>query len=210
MLQIHGLTISSNTTKTVFVAQALGIDYEFIAMDLFKGEHKTPEHLKRHPLGKLPTLTHDGKTLFESNAICTYLADLEESPLYSPNDKYQRAQIDQWMLFFTNHLGRWLNNYAFEKVAKEKYGLGTPNKETQDEAHKFILEQLPVIEVQLNKHDYLVSDEVSIADYVAFAYFENAALAELSLDDFPALTKWYRGLESSDPIRQGHHRLGLA
>lgn len=209
MYQIHGLNISSNTTKTVFVAEALGIDYDYIEVDLIKGEQKSVAHIKRHPMGKLPTLTHDEKTLFESNAICAYLADQENSALYSPSDKYLRAKIDQWLLFFTNHLGRWLNSYAFERVAKVKYGLGTPNKDVEAEAHTYILEQLPIIETQLSNHTYLVGSDISIADYVAYAYFENAGLAEIRLDDYPKLAKWYSDLANSTAIKQGSRRLGL-
>ena len=207
MYHIHGLSISSNTTKTVFVAEALGIEYEFTAMNLAKGEHKTPEHFRRHPLGKLPTLTHDGKTLFESNAICTYLASVEKSELY-PSDLFLRAKVDQWLAFFTNHLGRWLNTYAFEKVAKERFGLGQPNKDAMNEAHKFILEQLTVVENLLSKDAFFLGAEISIADYVAYAYFENAELAQLSLTDYPATEKWYNMLKTSDIVAKASKRLG--
>lgn len=208
MYQIHGLSISSNTTKTVYVAEALGIDYDYIPMNLAKSEHKTPEHFKRHPLGKLPTLTHNNETLFESNAICCYLANVENSQLYPSDNKLYRARIDQWLAFFTNHLGRWLNNYAFEKVAKEKFGLGEPNKELEKEAHYFILEQLPCVNEQLSQNRYFLGTQLSIADYVAFAYFENAEMAELSLNDFPAVAAWYRALKSSDVIQRSHEKLG--
>lgn len=207
MYQIHGLSISSNTTKTVYVAEALGIDYRYIPMNLAAGEHKTPEHIKRHPLGKLPTLTRNGESLFESNAICCYLANVENSALY-PQDKWYRARIDQWLAFFTNHLGRWLNSYAFEKVAKEKFGLGEPNKVVEKEAFDFIQQQLPCVNEVLSNHSYFLGEQLSIADYVAFAYFENAEMAELSLRDFPAVVAWYERLKSSDIIKRGQQKLG--
>ncbi|MDH3376086.1 MAG: glutathione S-transferase N-terminal domain-containing protein [Gammaproteobacteria bacterium] len=69
MYHIHGANVSSNITKTVYVAEELGIDFKYTNLDLSKGEHKSPEHLARHPLGKIPTLTHDGETLFESGAF---------------------------------------------------------------------------------------------------------------------------------------------
>jgi len=208
MYQIHGLSISSNTTKTVYVAEALGIDYDYVSMDFRKGEHKTPEHFARHPLGKLPTLTHDEKTLFESNTICTYLASMENSSLYPSEEIYYRATIDQWLAFFTNHLGRWLNSYAFEKMLKVKFSLGEPNKDAEQEAFQFIQQQLPCINDQLKQHKYLTGQNISIADYVAFAYFEIAEMANLSLSDFPETSSWYHELKTSDVIALAHKKLG--
>ena len=207
MYTIHGLSISSNTTKTLYVAEALGIKYNYVALDVTKGEHKTPEHLKRHPLGKLPTLTHDDKTLFESNIICSYLADIENSELY-PTDKYQRALVDQWLSFFTNHLGKWLNTYFFEQIGKKKFGLGDPNQATTEEAKKYIAEQLPSIDNQLSKTGYLVGESESIADYVAFAYIENAIIAEIPITDFSSLGAWFKRISESDTIRIAHQKLG--
>jgi len=52
-----------------------GANYEIMPIDFTKGEHKTPEFLKINPAGKLPALV-DGETkVFESAAICLYLAD---------------------------------------------------------------------------------------------------------------------------------------
>lgn len=205
MYEIHGLSLSSNTTKTVYVAEALELDYHYTPVDLFKGQHKTPEHLQRHPLGKVPTLTHDGRTLFESNAICSYLAHVNGSALY-PNEPYQRAVVDQWMLFFTNHLGRWLNDYAFEKMAKAKFGLGEPNAETLQKALEFIQQQLPCVDAALQQ-GYIAGQAISIADYVAFAYLENAKLASIPLTDYSHILRWYAQMDTNAAIVRARARL---
>ena len=119
------------------------------------------------------------------------------------------SDLDQWINFFTSHLGRWLNNYAFEKMVKAKYGFGTPNQATQDEALKFTNEQLPVIEAQLSTNKYLAGDSISIADYIAYSHFENAEMAGISLDEYSALAAWYVDIKRSDEIKRGHKKLGL-
>ena len=72
--------------------------------------------------------------------MCCYLVNVENSPLYSRDDKTSRARVDQWLAFFTNHLGRWMNNYAFEQVARVKLGFGEPNKDIEQEAYGFVME----------------------------------------------------------------------
>lgn len=206
MYHIRGINFSANTTKTLYVAEALGLDYQYTEMNLAGGEHKTPEHLERHPLGKLPTLEHDGKSLFESNTICTYLANVTQSPLY-PSAPYPRAVVDQWLNFFTNHLGRWLAAYAFEKYMRGMIGLGEPKVAVLQEAEGFIVEQLPVVEAQLAKTSHLAGGAPSVADYVAYAYFELGLKAEISLADYPKTAAWFEKLKVSDVVARAHTRL---
>lgn len=210
MYQIHGFSMSSNTAKTIYVAEALGVDYQYITLDLMKGEHKTPEHFKRHPLGKTPTLTHDDKTLFESGAICRYLASEENSDLYPLNDNFKRCQIDQWMDFFTIHLGRWVTTYAFELVAKEKFGMGEPNQEVMKEALGFIEQQMQAVDQHLANNRYFLGDQLTIADLFAFAYMENAEMANLSLTQYPHVSKWYEDLKASDIVQRGKQKMHAA
>ncbi len=100
-----------------------------------------------------------------------------------------------------------MNTYAFEKVAKVKYGLGTPNKTAEEEALGFINEQLPCINDQLSHNRYLTGTDITIADYIAFAYFENAELADFSLSDFDKVSQWYQQLKNSRVIHLAHHKL---
>lgn len=209
MFQIHGISISSNTTKCVFVAEELGVEYDYVNMDFAKGEHKSPEHLARHPLGKLPTLTHDGKTLFESGAICRYMAAVSGSSLYPLDDHYRRGVIDQWMNFFTCHLGKHFSSYAFEMVAKAKYGFGEPNAAAAEEALGYIKTQLAVLDAHLADNKFLAGDELSIADHYGFAYSENAEMASLDLSPYPAFANWYAGMKERPAIRRAHERLGV-
>ena len=207
MFKIYGLSASSNTTKTIYVAEELGVDYEYQQLDFKAGENKTPEHLQRHPLGRVPTLTHDGNNLFESGAICRYIASTQNTPLYPINDHINRCKVDQWMDFFTIHLGRWVSNYAFEKVVKQKFGLGEPNKEAEKEALGYIEQQMPAIEKQLKDGLYLLGDQITIADHFAFAYMENAEMAQLPFDNYPNINSWYHNMKSRDSIQRAHAKL---
>ena len=54
--------------------EELGLTYESIYLDFTKGEHKTPEYLAHQPFGQLPYIEDDGVEVFESRAICRFLA----------------------------------------------------------------------------------------------------------------------------------------
>ena len=74
MLTIHTFQFSVPGLKVIYTANALGISYEINEVNLKLGEGQSPEHLKLHPAGKVPVITDGDFTLFESNAICRYLA----------------------------------------------------------------------------------------------------------------------------------------
>lgn len=62
-----------------------------------------------HPQAKLPALSVDGRALFESAAICTYLADIEgNNTLISPAGSWERALHDQWVSFVLTEMEAWL------------------------------------------------------------------------------------------------------
>ncbi len=66
-----------------------------------------------YPLGKLPVAIIDGRVLFESAAICTYLADLAPAAnLISEPGSWARAQHDQWTSFALTEMDAWLWNTA--------------------------------------------------------------------------------------------------
>ena len=96
MLKIYGGDLSSPANKVRFVANYLGLKYEYIAVKLREGEHQKPEFLKINPIGKIPAIDDAGFCLFESNAICRYLADKSSSSVY-PRGLQERAIVDEWL-----------------------------------------------------------------------------------------------------------------
>ena len=58
------------------------------------GEPKTPEHMQRHPFGKVPVLDHDGVRILETSAIVRYLNDVLPGKSLVPASPKDRACMD--------------------------------------------------------------------------------------------------------------------
>ena len=200
MYHLYGF-YTQNTLKVLYVLETLGTDYDFKFMDLFKGEHKQENFLKLNPVGKVPVLQVGDDSIFESAAICRYIANQAQSPLY-PGDNLQRAKVDQWLDFFSNHLGRWLSTLFFENVIKNKAGMGDPDAEKCEEAQKFTLQQMAVVDAHLAVNAYLAGDNLTIADLFAFAYVEQVETFDFSWDNFPNAKAWFDALNSQDAIKR--------
>lgn len=205
MFRLYGF-YTQNSLKTLYVLEELGADYEFEFVNLMEGEQRSEAFLKIAPMRKVPLLEHDGEYLFESGAICRYVANVSNSDLY-PEDKLQRARVDQWMDYFTCHLGRWLTTLFFETVIKKKANLGDPNLDSVNEAEKFAKQQLKVLNNHLDNSSWIANDALSIADLFAFAYVEQHRAIDLSLADYPNVQTWFDRIASRDSIANARKRL---
>jgi glutathione S-transferase len=56
------------TVKMVLAEKGVS-DFKQVPLNVLAGEPKTPEHLARHPFGKVPVLDHDGMRILETTAL---------------------------------------------------------------------------------------------------------------------------------------------
>jgi glutathione S-transferase len=205
MFRLYGF-VTQNTLKTLYVLEEIGADYEYRYVDLGEGENRTEDFRTMAPFRKVPVLEHDGQHLFESGAICRYVANVGNSPLY-PADKMPRAQVDQWMDFFSCHLGHWLNTLYFETVIKPQFNLGEPDGAAMAEATKFASIQMKIVDGLLTESGWLANDAMSIADLFAFAYVEQHRVVNFSLADYPQVRAWFDRIELLKSISDARARL---
>lgn len=200
MYRLYGIP-TQNTFKCAYTLQAVGVDFEFQNIDLAKGEQKTESFLKINPIGKVPALKHNDFAIFESGAICRYVANVERSPLY-PTEPQQRAQVDAWMDFFSSHLGRWLSTWFFEAVIKPGFGRGETNADKCKECLEFINQQIVPVEKQLKQNAFLTGTQPTIADFSAYAYMEQAPALKYDLSPYPAIQSWLAKMSELNAIKQ--------
>lgn len=103
-MTVEALTLyyhpKTRSTRARWMLEELGVEYELRLVKLFEGEHKKPDYLAIHPLGKVPALQHGDRVMFESLGICLYLADrFPEAGLAPAVGDPLRAQYCQWMAF---------------------------------------------------------------------------------------------------------------
>ncbi len=89
----------STYVRTVKMLLALKAytDFKQVQVNVLTGEPKQPEHLKRHPFGKVPVLDHDGLHILETSAITRYLNDVLPGPSLVPGTPRNRARMDMVM-----------------------------------------------------------------------------------------------------------------
>ncbi len=189
MLTIYGGS-TYNATKVLFTAEELGVPYDYVHLNFVAGEHKSPAHLARHPLGKIPAIEHNGNYLFESASLCRYLANISDKRLYSA-DALAAAQIDQMVDMICHHVGRWLAVYFYQEIVMMKYYNKGPDEKAIAEAKGFLEQQLPFLEKTLSTQQFLCGNEITLADTIALPYFHALEATSLKFDVYPAIQRWY-------------------
>src|SRR5450631_3808292 len=81
------------TVKMVLAEKAF-TDFEQVPLNVLAGEPKAPEHLDRHPFGKVPVLDHAGMRILETTAIARYLNDVLPGKSLIPASPRDRARMD--------------------------------------------------------------------------------------------------------------------
>ena len=56
VLKLYGAHFSPYVRLVAAVLLEKEVPFEFIAVDVSKGEHKTPEYLSKHPYGQIPCI----------------------------------------------------------------------------------------------------------------------------------------------------------
>lgn len=85
------------------VLEELGVEFETEALDLSKGEHKSPEFLKINPRGQVAALDTPDGMITENAAIIDYLNAKHDGALLGKAG-YERAMAMQWLMFANSGL----------------------------------------------------------------------------------------------------------
>lgn len=95
MLRILGKPTSINVRKVLWTAAETGVSFVHEPEWAAERPTRTPQFLALNPNGFVPVLVSDDGVLWESNAICRYLAAARDDLL--PQAPFARAQVEKWM-----------------------------------------------------------------------------------------------------------------
>lgn len=81
-------------TVRMLLAEKNFTDFKQIPLNVLKGEPHLPEHLERHPFGKVPVLDDGDLRILETSAIMRYLNDTLPGKSLIPATPKDRARMD--------------------------------------------------------------------------------------------------------------------
>jgi len=202
MYKLYSMQRSGNSYKVRLALALLNLPCQIVEIDILRGESRTPDFRAKNPSGQVPLLeVGDNRYLAESNAILCYVA--ADTPL-SPESRFDRAEMLQWMFFEQHALepnlgsayfwltmvkgGRELRRHSLEEWLERGYAA------------------LQVMEDHLSTHDFFAAGQLTIADIALYGYTHLAHRCDFDLRDFPAIRAWLKRVEETPGFVAMNHR----
>jgi len=187
-MTIFGDSISGNCLKVKWVAERLGLAYDWVETSVLKAETRTPEFLAMNPAGQVPVVRFaDNGPLAQSNAIILHLA--QNSDLI-PADPFERALMYQWLFW-----EQYSHEPAIAVLRFQKFYLKKNDSEIDPALVAKCLKVLSLMNGHLASHDYFVGKKLSLADIALVAYTRFAHQADLDLALYPYVSAWVGRVE---------------
>jgi glutathione S-transferase len=181
---LYDSRVSGNCYKVRQLFAHLGIEYERREVDVIDRSGRLELLGALNPALRVPTLVwDDGRSMGESDAIMFYFA---EGTPYLPEDRFERAQVLQWLFF---------EQYSHEpNIAVARFwaiaGI-TPSEADAEAKRRGGTAALKAIEGHLaDGREFLVGDRYSIADIGLYAYTHVAPEGGFALESYPAINAW--------------------
>ena len=191
-----------NGWKVAIMLEECALPYRLIPVNIGRGDQFRPEFLAISPNHRMPAIVdHDAAgepvSVFESGAILFYLA--EKTGRFMPSDPIGRKETLEWLFWqvgnqgpmagqlshFVNYAPKEGNDYALERYRKE-----------YDRC-------LGVLERRLADRHYILGDDYSIADMIAWPWVLIAKPLGASLEAFPNVGRWRSAIKERPAVQRG-------
>lgn len=188
MVTVHHVK-GTRGVRVIWLCEELGIPYEVESVDFSPRFKNSPEWRSKSPTGKVPAVSDDGFTMFESGAVCDYLLErYGAGRLQPPPGTRESALCRQWSWFaeatFARPLGEIVNH---NRVAPDG---GLVDFVIEDcKARTRIC--IAAIEDVVSKSDHLVGGTFTIADIMTGYSLLLASNFGLLTNDYPHTQAYY-------------------
>lgn len=171
-MKVYGHPMSTCTRKVLTVLDEKNHPFEFVTIDIMKGQGRSPEHLARQPWGQVPALEEDdGWQLIESRAIIRHLDATLPGVSLTPSNVRERAKMDQWLSIeqsnFTPGVMKILGQLMFARWRGEE-----PQMSIVEDGRVAVRKSVEVMNRELADREYISGGTFSLADISFMPYIE--------------------------------------
>lgn len=208
---IYGPAISTYVRTARLVCEEKGAEYQLVDVDIMQGGNKTPEHLARHPFGRVPAFEHDGFKLYETSAITRYLDAVLPGPALTPGDARGAARMQQAIAVVDSYAyGSMISAIVIQRVVMPMVG-GVTDEAVIAAALPTAETSLAAFEALLGQGHYLAGETISLADLhlaPVMAYFSATPEGQARLPGFPGLARWWAAVSARPSMARTQPPLG--
>lgn len=190
MIQLYGHELSGNSYKVKLMLSLLGLNYEWLQVDLLKGAHKQPEFLALNPFGQVPVLVDGDIVLADAQAILVYLARRYGGESWLPLEAESMSRVVRWLSTTAGEIRQGPESARLYYL----FNATSINLERATQKSEFILTQL---DHHLAGREWLELGHPTIADVAVFPYVALAHDGKIDLTSYSNVLEWLERIKRS-------------
>lgn len=199
-MKLYNNPFSGSGFKVTAVIHELGLNVEVITVDLGKGQHLEPWFRAINPVAKVPVLVDGDVTIWESNAIVTYLGAKVPASGLLPTDPRGLGEVQKWL--------HWHSSTFYGDAFKVNWNtyyqklMGHPRDEkVLAEGMELLKRDLKVLDDALKGREYLTG-KLTVADFALATTLLVRDMAGIDLKPFPNVAAWAERLDARPSMKK--------
>ena len=180
--------------RVLALAKHLGIDAEFVEVDLMGGGLKTQAYAALNPNMKAPTLVDGDVVIWEASAIMAYLCNKAGSNMWPAQNPAEQVEVLRWLSWNDCHWSPAVGPFYFEHVVKTTFGIGQPDPESLKAKVADLMKYAKVLDAHLDGRSYAACGRLTIADFQLASMATDWRESRMPFEPFPNIVRWLDGL----------------
>ena len=204
-MKLYGYYRSSASYRVRIILNIKGIDWEYVSVNLAKGDQMSAEHEGRNPMKLVPVLDTGDAVLAQSVAIGEYLEATHPQPPLMPSDEIEKAKLREMVQMIASDT-QPIGNLRVLKYVDSEFSVGDEGMARW--AREWIGRGLAAFEKRVveNSSDgkYCYGDALTLADAFIVPQVYNADRFGLDMEPLPAIRGVMTHLNTIDAIAAAH------
>jgi glutathione S-transferase len=193
--RLFGLPRSVYTRIARLALEEKAVPYQLEKVEIFGPNGVPPEHLGRHPFGRIPVFAHDGFQLYETQAICRYIDEVFPGPSLQPSSPAIRARMMQVVGLLDSYAYRPMVWGVFVQRVRIPLRGGVPDEEVIRTSLAGAEKSLDAIAALQADAPFLTGDTFTLADIHAYPMLKYLSLAPEGASAIvarPSIGRWLK------------------
>ena len=196
MLTVYGRKSSANVQKVRWICSEGNLEFKTEIVGGKYGGLTSPEFIRLNPNSTIPVLKDGDFILYESNSIIKYISD--KFDILRSDSQEKIALNNQWIDWSSSVFGLNCSTYTAHNILLP---IGQRNSNLASDAKKKIRLCFELLNTQLEKTNYLLDNELSLADIPIGCWIHRCVVLNLEISEFKSLENLYNHLKERNAFQ---------